>query len=504
VQPPKIKRGPYQKPPIRLVLAKLKDEPTSVSKVPAVVSVPRGHRKGQPSFEWTDKKFFVIVAEDEDGHHCAVRAQRPLVRNECSFCAGHPRLTPTALAALHLQVDKELKLRYEIFDTNDKSTADPIHSSGTAKTWQKKYFWVSAVTFVEDGKYEIRFSADCKKYHDIPPLRFHVTAASEGFKGVPDSESEEGPSEEALGSEEKRVSEEASEGSEGEAESDGHGSEAAHMDLVGFHPSQLRDMSRVEMQHLVVRLGVAAKGPNDQLRRELSTWYAAKHGDGGGVQLLKRSASPTAEALLDGFEPKRLQGLRREKLQNMTVLLGEPARVSNDQLRMAILKWHKGGKTLAPKATATEGSDEDEARPEKRSVEARPSAKRSPKGPSKGRAGSDAEQLDESLGLTVIPPRLQKVLLDGAQGATLVALPRPTPLTKVLARFCDRAATSGASGGGALPELVEQVYHIRGDFGRPGATHVCALADGGVVRGHAGDAAPVPARAAAVRRAEPF
>jgi hypothetical protein len=75
-QPSKIKRGPFQKPPIRLALADLNDEPTSVSTVPSAVKVPRGHRKGQPSFQWTDKKFFVVVAEDEDGHHCAVSVRR--------------------------------------------------------------------------------------------------------------------------------------------------------------------------------------------------------------------------------------------------------------------------------------------------------------------------------------------------------------------------------------------------------------------------------------------
>ena len=107
VQPSKIKRGPFQKPPIRFALADLNDEPTSVSTVPSAVKVPRGHRKGQPSFEWADKKFFVVVAEDEDGHHCAVSAQRHVcprgkafVRNQCltySVLVFHPiRSTKTS------------------------------------------------------------------------------------------------------------------------------------------------------------------------------------------------------------------------------------------------------------------------------------------------------------------------------------------------------------------------------------------------------------------------
>jgi len=340
-------------------------------------------------------------------------------------------------------------LRYEIFDSNDTSTTDPIHSSGTAKTWQKKYFWVSAVTFVEDGKYEIRFSADCKKYNSIPPLSFFVTAIPAGGKGASERDLKKRslndlPESEGLDTEE---------GSDYEGELQ----ETGEVNLESFHPSALRDMPRVKMQHLVVKIGLPAKGPNQELRRELINWYNAqgKSESDDGAQLANRSASPTAEALLADFEPKVLGGLRREKLQNMVVAIGEPARVSNEELRTSILNWHKGSKKLplssgSAEIEASEGSGND-GRPHKRPREEVVSPKRS-----KWRSGgAEVEQLDQAGSISdLIPQRLQSVLLESATITAPLSLPRPTSLASILARFSKHMATSGD----APPELVEQVY----------------------------------------------
>ena len=54
------------------------------------------------------------------------------------------------------------------------------------------------------------------------------------------------------------------------------------------------------LQRLVVKIGVAAKVPNEALRRALTDWYTARHGEGGEAELPSRHAAiPTAEALLD-------------------------------------------------------------------------------------------------------------------------------------------------------------------------------------------------------------
>jgi hypothetical protein len=346
-------------------------------------------------------------------------------------------------------VDKDLKLRYEIFDSNDTSTSDPIHSSGTSKTWQKKYFWVSAVTFVEEGKYEIRFSTDCKKYSSIPPLSFFVTAMQAGGKSVTEREMKKSSSSELLENDDLEE-----EGSDYEGESQ----EAAGVDLESFHTSALRDMPRVKMQHLVVKIGLPAKGPNQELRRELTNWYNAQsrsENESGEAQQASRSASPTAEALLADFEPKVLGGLRREKLQNMVVAIGEPARVSNEELRTSILKWHKGSKKLPLSESigidGSEGSVND-GRPHKRPRE----ETLSPKRPKWRSGGTEVEQLDHAGSISeLIPQRLQSVLLESANITAPLALPRPTSLAVILARFSDRMASSGD----APPELVEQVNH---------------------------------------------
>ena len=262
--PPKKKL--YGKPPVRLMLTDVAGEDTVATLAPhSTVYIPKNGHKAEHAFEWSSK-FFVVVAVDVDGAPCAV--------------------------------DKELRLRYEIFDSNDKTTSEPIHSSGTAKTWQRKYFWLQAVSFLDDGKYEVRFSADCPKYRHLAPVSYHVTALKKSSSASSCRAAAAASASEGESSEESESESELSESRE-EGELD-----AA---LASFHPRQLKNMPRVELQHLVVKVGVPAKVSNDDLRAVLTKWWQKRNQRTSPAKQAprkaERAASPSADELLEDFDP---------------------------------------------------------------------------------------------------------------------------------------------------------------------------------------------------------
>ena len=53
--------------------------------------------------------------------------------------------------------------------------------------------------------------------------------------------------------------------------------------MAGFHPRQLKDMPRVEMQHLMVKINRPAKVGNDDLRRALTDWWEKRQAKGRPV-----------------------------------------------------------------------------------------------------------------------------------------------------------------------------------------------------------------------------
>ena len=118
------------KPPVRLALHTFPDDPSVV--LPSKLVHVSGKRT-RNAFEWATHEYYVVVANDEDGNS--------------------------------VPVDKDLRLMYEIFDTQDTTTDEPIHSSSTSRTWNRKFFWFNAVNFIEDGKVCVAYPrCPCRSY----------------------------------------------------------------------------------------------------------------------------------------------------------------------------------------------------------------------------------------------------------------------------------------------------------------------------------------------------
>jgi len=176
-----------------------------------------------------------------------------------------------------------LTSRYEIFDSNDETTDKPIMSQGTAKTWQRKYFWLQAVTFFDEGRYEIKFSPDCKKYQHLAPISFHLTAVPSTKGSMSVSSGAAGKRAGDDDDDDKEDEDDEVDDDEEEDDSDEDEDSEVAASMAGFHPRQLKDMPRVEMQHLMVKINRPAKVGNDDLRRALTDWWEKRQAKGRPV-----------------------------------------------------------------------------------------------------------------------------------------------------------------------------------------------------------------------------
>ena len=321
----------------------------------------------------------------------------------------------------------------------------------------------------------MRFSADCPKYRHLAPVSYHVTALKKSSSASSCRAAAAASASEGESSEESESESELSESRE-EGELD-----AA---LASFHPRQLKNMPRVELQHLVVKVGVSAKVSNDDLRAVLTKWWQKRNQRTSPAKQAprkaERAASPSADELLEDFDPVCLDGLRREKLQNMCVAIGHPARVSNDMLKATLLKWHRkhpGGKKRALVISDSEGEEEEEEEGEEEGEEeeeagseeasedegedaaapARDGGKGGGRAGGGGAAGAGAKcqgrppagkrakggKQTLSVDAETVPLRLKDRLLrdclEVSGNGKLIDLPRPTTVTDILARFEEEA-----------------------------------------------------------------
>ena len=85
-------------------------------------SAPSGN-----AFEWAYNQFYAVAAEN---------------------CASQVCI-----------VDGKLSVRYEIWDISEgEAEASLLFATSTKQTWQRKYFWFSAVNFLIPGTFLLRFS----------------------------------------------------------------------------------------------------------------------------------------------------------------------------------------------------------------------------------------------------------------------------------------------------------------------------------------------------------
>ena len=122
------------------------------------------------------------------------------------------------------------------------------------------------------------------------------------------------------------------------------------VNVLGFHPSNLVNLSRVELQSLAVKIGAPAKVPNEDLRQALSEWHRNAHGDDKISSRLQNeddeeshpttdilpmesgvSSLPTSERSLEATHVAE-KSLPGPVYRKAVVLLDEAGHVSNQKL----------------------------------------------------------------------------------------------------------------------------------------------------------------------------